>query len=164
MMIHDHDVGAGRVRFPIPPDAFHDDWAIDMDVYVRFARAMRDSAITKPEQRVLVAITTVATQMAQELSIEDVSVRLVGLGLRAPRGAFPGGFVDQVLACQTRHKRRGEQISKALTDLLGFWGVPVAGVRTATYRAPAAFRIGSIPKTLNAMPQNSFGLCFETAL
>lgn len=161
-MIHDHDVGSGRVRFPLPPDAFHDDWAVDMDVYVRFMRAVRASVITKAEQKILVGITATATQMAQELSIEDVSSRLVGLGLRAPRGAFPAGFIDQVLASHTRHKRRGERFPSHLADLIACWGVPVAGFK-APPRPPAPFRIASIPLTLKA-PQNSFGLCLETAL
>jgi hypothetical protein len=166
MMINDHDVNAGRVRLPLPPGVFHPDWAVDMDVYVRFMRQIRGAAMTKPEQKILVAITGVATQMAQELSIEDVASRLVGLGLRAPRGAFPAGFIDQVLAAHMRHMRRGEMFAPHLSELLTLWGVPTMGMsrpQAQTPRTPAPFRIASIPATLRTL-QNSFGLYPETAL
>jgi hypothetical protein len=158
MLIQDHTHASTRVRLPKPPMVNADNWAIDMDVYVRFCRAMRDSAISVPEQKVMVAITTVATQMQDELSTEDVALTLVELGLRAPRGAFPGGFVNRVLAAHTRHLRRGEHFSEPLRDLMTAWGVPMMGdYRATTARAPLPFRIASV-----FLPaHNPLGVCPE---
>ncbi len=156
MLIQDHTAVSPRVQFPKPPAVSADNWAVDMDVYVRFCRAMRDSSLTIPEQKIAVAITTVATQMQDELSTEDVALTLVELGLRAPRGAFPGEFVTRVLNAHTRHLRRGDHFSEPLRDLMTAWGVPmVTGYTAPTPRAPQPFRIASVfmPGQMGLVPQ-----------
>jgi hypothetical protein len=169
MMILNHDDADARLRLPLPPTVFAPTWAVDMDVYVRFTRAMRDCVITKQEQKILVAITTVATQMANELTAPDVARILVSLGLRAPRGAFPADFVTLVLDAHLRHMRRGDAFGADLADLLALWGLPVKGARRAPAAGPGAgFEIGSIPRALRSiqasLQQNPLGLLPEPVL
>jgi hypothetical protein len=167
MMITDHDDGNPRHRLPTPPTVFSPTWAIDMDVYVRFARALRNLTLTMIEQKLLVAIDDVSNQMAAELSEDDVALTLVQLGLRAPRGAFPGGFVNRVLDAHLRHMRRGDTFDPALADLLAHWGLPVRGMAKAPRPTPG-FQIGSIPQVLRRiqkeLQQNSLGLLAEPVL
>ena len=170
MMFNRHDDDAlPHGRLPVPPSVFSTTWAVDMDVYVRFMRALRQSVITKPEQKVLVAVTTVATQMADELDEADVALTLVQLGLRMPRGAFPAAFVNRALDGHMRHVRRGGTFDPALSELLSkWWGLPVSGAmptRGPSYTA----RIASIPTAFKHVAtrvdmQNLLGLCPEPVL
>ncbi len=169
MMFNRHDDPMPRVRLPLPPGVFSPSWAVDMDVYVRFMRAVRQSVITKPEQKILVAITTVATQMARELDEADVALTLVQLGLRAPRGAFPAMFTSRALDAHMRFVRRGGAFDPGLQDLLAaHWGLPVGGSMPSR-GASHAISISSIPRALKKVAgsvdmQNLLGLSPEPVL
>lgn len=168
MMSKRHDDAMSHVRLPLPPGVFSPTWAVDMDVYVRFMRAMRGSIITKPEQKLLVAITTAATQMANEIDESDVALTLVELGLRAPRGAFPASFVNRALDAHMRFVRRGGDFKESLKELLTLWGLPVAG--SLPQKAPSMnFSISSIPRALQKVArqvdmQNLLGISMEPVL
>ena len=85
-----------KIILPLPPamtdlDAGQDT-RFEMDIYARFMRHLRDVPNSRMDIRILAAIQFTAD--ALEMSEALIAKTLVDLGLRAPRRAFPGTFLD----------------------------------------------------------------------
>lgn len=87
-----------HILLPLPPlEATHqadENTKIEMDIYVRFMRCLRNVSNLRRETAILTSLQFVSDMM--ELPIKEVVSILVNLGLRAPRAAFPESYVKLI--------------------------------------------------------------------
>lgn len=80
-----------NIELPLPPD---DQDAPEMEIYARFMRHLRMVPNNQKDIKVLSAIQFTADIL--DISDALISKTLVGLGLRAPRSAFPAEYLNFV--------------------------------------------------------------------
>lgn len=123
----------GAVRLPLPPLAVAQ-FGDELDLYVRFMRAVRGQAEMRAEPAILLAIQGAAGQTRRDE--EDASLVLAALGLRAPRGAFPASFLLMVDQAVDRARTEGAGLASLLQELVAFWALEEEERRPV--RAPVA--------------------------
>ncbi len=89
MKSNDNNFEGSNIVLPFPPTDMKA--TFEMEVYARFMRHLRTVPTTRPDIRVLATMQFVADMM--NIEDTDVATVLVGLGLRAPRMAFPESFL-----------------------------------------------------------------------
>ena len=109
-----------RVALPLPPKSAYE-MADEMDVYARFMRHLRHVPNSRVEIKILSAIQFTADMM--DYSDAVVARILVDLGLRAPRMAFPAGFLKFVDQSFLRSRLEVGGPSKALQKLRAHWEI-----------------------------------------
>lgn len=111
-----------QITLPFPPftmSADAADSAFEMDVYTRFMRHLRVVPTSRPDIQILSSI-----QFAADMTgIEDAQIAkiLVDLGLRAPRSAFPDGYLRHADAAIKRSWDSFGAASKPLRELAHVW-------------------------------------------
>lgn len=105
-----------RVILPMPP-ALADlgagqDTRFEMEIYARFMRHLRDVPNSRMEIKILSAIQFTADML--DIADALVAKTLVDLGLRAPRKAFPGAFLEFCDRCIMRKTWDGNGVAGAL--------------------------------------------------
>lgn len=108
-----------RVILPLPPESPDD--KLEMEVYARFMRFLRQSPNSRMDIKILSAIHSSAENLS--MGEDAVAKILVDLGLRAPKMAFPAPFLR---FCDLSLKRAaGEMASslQAVKELYRHWAV-----------------------------------------
>ncbi len=111
-----------NITLPLPPEASSLDGGdkdLEMEVYARFMRHLREVPNNRPEIKILAAVQFTANM--SDHSDAHVSKILVELGLRAPRMAFPAEFLDYVDAALMRPDWSVGGASLAVQDLKEHW-------------------------------------------
>ncbi len=108
-----------QIVLPMPPGITDleagQDTRFEMEIYARFMRHLRNVPNSRMEIKILSSIQFTADMM--DIAEELVAKTLVDLGLRAPRKAFPGSFLDFCDKCLLR--RSWESGLDARKDLSG---------------------------------------------
>ncbi len=107
-----------RVALPLPPKSTYET-AAEMDVYARFMRHLRHVPNSRVEIKILSAIQFTADMM--DYSDAVVARILADLGLRAPRMAFPAGFLRFADQSFLRPRYDAQGPSAALQELRTHW-------------------------------------------
>ena len=93
-----------QIVLPLPPSltnlAAGQDTRFEMEIYARFMRHLRNVPNSRMEIKILSAIRFTADML--DIGEELVAKTLVDLGLRAPRKALPGTFLDFCDKCMLR--------------------------------------------------------------
>ncbi len=116
-----------QITLPFPPFAIYPDAAdsaFEMDIYARFMRHLRVVPTSRPDIQILSSIQFVADMTG----VDDAQIAkiLVDLGLRAPRSAFPDGYLRHADAAIRRSWDEFGAASKPLRELAHVWGEDVA--------------------------------------
>ncbi len=133
---------ADQIILPMPPAltdlAAGQDTRFEMEIYARFMRHLRDVPNSRAEIKILASIQFTADMM--DIGEELVAKILVDLGLRAPRRAFPCGFLDFFDKCMLRR-------SWGLQDVNGDLSGPPAAVLALKdhWDVIGEARFGSLP-------------------
>ncbi len=117
MKSNDNSFDGNNIELPFPPTAAHA--IFEMEVYARFMRHLRNVPTSRPEIRVLTTIQFVADMMNEEDA--DIAMVLVGLGLRAPRLAFPESFLELMDKSMMRQIHDPASCAPAMRELQGHW-------------------------------------------
>ena len=108
-----------QIVLPLPPIMTDleagQDTRFEMEVYARFMRHLRNVPNSRMEIKILSSIQFTADML--DIGEELVAKTLADLGLRAPRKAFPGTFLDFCDKCLLR--RNWESGLDARKDLSG---------------------------------------------
>lgn len=80
-----------RIALPLPP-AMGEETRVEMEVYARFMRHLRQVPNSRMEIKILSSLQFTADML--DMSDALVAKIMVDLGLRAPRKAFPMAFLD----------------------------------------------------------------------
>ncbi len=112
-----------QITLPFPPLAMYPDVAgsaFEMDVYTRFMRHLRVVPTSRPDIQILSSIQFVADMTG----VDDAQIAkiLVDLGLRAPRSAFPEGYLHHADTALKRVLGTFTAANKPLQELAGVWG------------------------------------------
>lgn len=103
-----------RIILPLPPIlsdlAAGQDTRFEMEVYARFMRHLRNVPNSRMEIKILSSIQFTADML--DVGDELVAKTLVDLGLRAPRKAFPGSFLEFCDKCMLRRSLEQAEASK----------------------------------------------------
>lgn len=93
-----------RVVLPMPPEMTDLgaglDTRFEMEIYARFMRHLRNVPNSRMDIKILSSIQFTADML--DISAEMVAKTLVDQGLRAPRTAFPGAYLDFSDRCALR--------------------------------------------------------------
>lgn len=93
-----------RVVLPMPPEMTDLgaglDTRFEMEIYARFMRHLRNVPNSRMDIKILSSIQFTADML--DISAEMVAKTLVDQGLRAPRTAFPGAYLDFCDRCALR--------------------------------------------------------------
>lgn len=103
------------VMLPSAPLATHGD---EFNIHAAFMRALR-AAPGRMEIKILNAVQSCAD--ATDNSDAYVSKILVDMGLRAPRLAFPGDFLDHIDSAVSRSRVHPNPLSASYVELIGHW-------------------------------------------
>lgn len=107
-----------HIVLPMPPEltdlAAGQDTRFEMEVYARFMRHLRNVPNSRAEIKILASIQFTADMM--DVGEALVAKTLVDLGLRAPRRAFPCGFLDFFDKCMLR---RSFELQGGTSDFSG---------------------------------------------
>ena len=106
-----------KVLLPVPEAEGQSN--LEMEIYARFMRHLRNVANSRMEIKVLTSIQFVADMM--DLTDAQVSKTLVDMGLRAPRMALPGDYLDHADACLMRDDWEIGAANTALKSLQNHW-------------------------------------------
>ncbi len=117
------------IQLPLPPAR---NAVYDMEVYALFMRQLRHEPKARPAIRVFNAMRSTAEAMF--LDERDVALMLCGLGLRAPKTAFPESFIGYLQRCMSRQYLYSEPMREDLSELLAYWRAPR---RAVAIRLPA---------------------------
>lgn len=98
------------IELPLPPEGTSD---FEMEVYAKFMRHLRCVPNSRAEIKILSSISFTADMMVT--SDEHVAKVLVEAGLRAPRSAFPQGFLAHI---DQSFMREGHSIGAASEDYI----------------------------------------------
>lgn len=107
---------ASNVTLPLPPKVEHD---VDMAIYARFMRHLRNVPNSRMEIKVLSAVQFTADMM--DHSDAHIAKVLVELGLRAPRMAFPADFLEFIDNAQLRQDWEIGSPTKGMLELKEHW-------------------------------------------
>lgn len=115
------------IVLPLPPGPHMaaingHDGRFEMEIYARFMRHLRNVPNSRVEIKILAAIQFTADML--DVSEALVAKTLVDLGLRAPRKAFPGTFLDFCDNMMLRAGKFSDEHSgppQAVTVLKGHW-------------------------------------------
>lgn len=129
-----------RVLLPILPLALPTDMVAkwQVDVYARFMRHLRIVRHARMEIKILHAIQYVADVL--DASDQHVAKVLVDFGLRAPRTAFPAGFVEYADGAIRRGRMDVEGPGESLMALRAHWDIVGEDPMTSAFRAPNVLR------------------------
>lgn len=120
---------AERVILPLPPEMTDmnagTDTRLEMDIYARFMRHLRDVPNSRMDIKILSSIQFTADMT--DTHPDMVAKTLVDLGLRAPRRAFPDDFLefcDNWMARRSMTTINSEYATppKSVVALHEFWG------------------------------------------
>ncbi len=92
----------------------------EMEIYARFMRHLRIVPNSRMEIKILASIQFVADML--DLPDAQVTKALVDMGLRAPRMALPGDYLDHADACLMRDDWDIGAANAALKSLQDHWG------------------------------------------
>lgn len=99
------------------------DGRFEMEIYARFMRHLRHVPNSRMEIKILAAIQFTADML--DASEALIAKTLVDLGLRAPRKAFPGAFLDfcdnMLLRASTKFGDDHTHPPQAVSVLKGHW-------------------------------------------
>lgn len=111
MKTNDNVFEVSSIVLPLPPTSHFDD-AFAMEIYARFMRQLRYVPTSRADIQVLTCIQFAADMM--DISDAQVAKVLVDLGLRAPRSAFPIGYLSFVDRCSMQcipHNDSGSELN-----------------------------------------------------
>lgn len=91
----------------------------EMEIYARFMRHLRCVANSRMEIKILTAIQFTADML--DISDSEVTKTLVDFGLRAPRMAFPGDYLDHADNALMRDEWEIGAANAQLKDLRDHW-------------------------------------------
>ncbi len=111
-----------QIVLPMPPSltnlAAGQDTRFEMEVYARFMRHLRNVPNSRMEIKILSSMRFTADML--DIGEELVAKTLVDLGLRAPRKAFPGTFLDFCDKCLLRRSwELSEKTGQISSDMGG---------------------------------------------
>lgn len=99
-------------------------------IITQFFQLLRDATHARPDVCILIAIQRTAD--ATDNNDAYVAKVLVDAGLRAPRMAFPGDYIDHIISALTRHPNHMSAASESDKDLYAHWTAigddPLAGL------------------------------------
>lgn len=117
MKSNDNHFEGTNITLPFPPVDLSA--AYEMEIYARFMRHLRTVPTSRPDIRVLAAMQFVADMM--DIQDADVASVLVGLGLRAPRLAFPESYLQFVDYSLMRDVHEAGRKTASLQELQDHW-------------------------------------------
>lgn len=117
MKSNDNQFDGNTIILPLPPTDMKA--TFEMEIYARFMRHLRTVPTSRPDIRVLAATQFVADMMNIEDS--DVANVLVGLGLRAPRMAFPETFLTAADNAVMREIHEIGFVNPPMQELQSHW-------------------------------------------
>ncbi|MGZ9097101.1 MAG: hypothetical protein ACXW30_02250 [Micavibrio sp.] len=107
--IFSHGRTTEQIVLPLPPVmtdlAVGQDTRFEMEVYARFMRHLRNVPNSRMEIKILSSIQFTADML--DIGEELVAKTLADLGLKAPRKAFPGSFLEFCDKCLLRRSLEG---------------------------------------------------------
>ena len=106
-----------HILLPMPPTDMGSEF--EMEVYVRFMRCIRQVSSKHHDMGILVSIQFVADMI--NVSQVHVTKILVGLGLRAPRLAFPEAYLQTIERSSLRDMLDAGYSDIPLRDLRHHW-------------------------------------------
>lgn len=121
-----------QTHITLPSIDFDTACADEIDIYLRFMGHYRNTPASRMETKILTSIQFASSIMGQ--SGAYVAKALVEMGLRAPREAFPVGFLDYFDRAVERSSLAFGGPSPALLELLDEWN----GLSVPMYDIPAA--------------------------
>lgn len=109
------------IILPIPVADLLNVWGQkqEMDIYVRFMRALREVPTSRMEIKILSAIHSVADMTDQ--SDAEIAKILVDMGLRVPRISLPTQFLDYVDQALMRNEWEIGSAGASLKSLQDHW-------------------------------------------
>ncbi|MCB1556371.1 MAG: hypothetical protein KDJ15_03565 [Alphaproteobacteria bacterium] len=128
---------AGRIILPLPPqDAVRHPF--EMEIYARFMGHIRHVPTSRLETKILSAIRFTADMTEENAAL--IAKTLVDLGLRAPRAAFPGSFLEFADRSLQRTAWSCEGPSRAVSALSEHW----AAHGEACFFTPGRFAVSRL--------------------
>jgi len=106
-----------RFIYPLPPE--EKEATREMEIYARFMRHMRCVPNSRREIKILSSIQFTADLLNE--SDAFVAKLLVGMGLRAPRNAFPDAYLEHIDKSLMRSGMEVGSPTKATQDLRTHW-------------------------------------------